>query len=67
MPLREFSSVQVGDQLPEKVYPLYGFHYIVQDQITRATNVQFYMDLFGVSDDGLVTKSRGVGTILNDD
>ena len=27
----------------------------------------FYLDLFGNSSNSLVTKSRGVGTILNDD
>lgn len=30
-----------------KVYPLYGFHYIVQNLIALLTNVTFYMDLFG--------------------
>ncbi|MDT7673535.1 MAG: hypothetical protein QOD82_1437, partial [Pseudonocardiales bacterium] len=34
---------------PDKVYPLYGFHYVVQQTITSMTNVQFYMDLFGDS------------------
>jgi non-ribosomal peptide synthetase-like protein len=34
---------------PDKVYPLYGFHYVVQRTITSLTNVQFYMDLFGDS------------------
>ncbi|MGQ0482898.1 MAG: Pls/PosA family non-ribosomal peptide synthetase [Pseudonocardia sp.] len=32
-----------------KVYPLYGFHYLVQGSIKAATNQQFYMDLFGDS------------------
>ena len=27
----------------------------------------FYLDLYGLSSNGLFTKSRGVGTILNDD
>jgi non-ribosomal peptide synthetase-like protein len=34
---------------PDKVYPLYGFHYWVLRAITRATNVKFYMTLFGGS------------------
>ncbi|HEY0690773.1 MAG TPA: Pls/PosA family non-ribosomal peptide synthetase, partial [Kribbella sp.] len=32
-----------------KVYPLYGFHHVVQGVITSMTNVQFFMDLFGDS------------------
>ncbi|MCU1652181.1 MAG: non-ribosomal peptide synthetase domain protein [Pseudonocardia sp.] len=34
---------------PERVYPLYGFHYVVQQAITAMTNVKFFMDLFGDS------------------
>nr|WP_084143159.1 Pls/PosA family non-ribosomal peptide synthetase [Amycolatopsis taiwanensis] len=32
---------------PDKVYPLYGFHYRVQRAIARATNIRFYTTLFG--------------------
>ena len=32
---------------PDKVYPLYGFHYWVQRAIARTTNSRFYMRLFG--------------------
>ena len=32
---------------PDKVYPLYGFHYWVQRAIARTTNSKFYMRLFG--------------------
>jgi non-ribosomal peptide synthetase-like protein len=34
---------------PDKVYPLYGFHYAVQRQIARLTNSKFYNTLFGDS------------------
>ena len=32
---------------PDKVYPLYGFHYWVHRAIARTTNSKFYMRLFG--------------------
>ncbi|MEN3268574.1 Pls/PosA family non-ribosomal peptide synthetase, partial [Pseudonocardia sp.] len=32
---------------PDKVYPLYGFHYGVHRAIVRTTNTRFYMVLFG--------------------
>ncbi len=32
---------------PDKVYPLYGFHYWVYRAIARTTNSRFYMRLFG--------------------
>ncbi|MGE5763735.1 MAG: Pls/PosA family non-ribosomal peptide synthetase, partial [Mycobacterium leprae] len=32
---------------PEKVYPLYGFHYWVHRAITRTSNSRFYMRLLG--------------------
>ncbi len=32
---------------PDKVYPLYGFHYWVQRTIARLTNLEFFMHLFG--------------------
>ncbi len=34
---------------PDKVYPLYGFHYGVHRTITRLTNIRFYKWLFGDS------------------
>ncbi|HTF49976.1 MAG TPA: Pls/PosA family non-ribosomal peptide synthetase [Pseudonocardia sp.] len=34
---------------PEKVYPLYGFHYVVHRSIAAMTNSRFYMNLFGDS------------------
>jgi non-ribosomal peptide synthetase-like protein len=34
---------------PDRVYPLYGFHYWVQRTIARMTNVRFFTDLFGDS------------------
>ena len=30
-------------------------------------NETFYLDLYGLSSNGLFTKNRGLGTILNDD
>jgi hypothetical protein len=33
----------------------------------RESNETFYLDLFGLSSNALFTKSRGIGTILNDD
>ena len=33
----------------------------------READETFYLDLFGNSGNSLVTKSRGLGTILNDD
>ncbi|WP_445183399.1 Pls/PosA family non-ribosomal peptide synthetase [Pseudonocardia sp. Cha107L01] len=34
---------------PDKVYPLYGFHYLVQQLISGMSNSRFYMYLFGDS------------------
>ncbi|WP_229820889.1 MULTISPECIES: Pls/PosA family non-ribosomal peptide synthetase [Streptomyces] len=34
---------------PDKVYPLYGFHYGLHRTITRLTNIRFYKWLFGDS------------------
>ncbi len=34
---------------PDRVYPLYGFHYYIHRAITRMTNSRFYMTLFGDS------------------
>jgi hypothetical protein len=33
----------------------------------RESNETFYLDLFGNSSNSLFTKSRGIGTIVNDD
>ena len=33
----------------------------------KESNETFYLDLFGLSSNALFTKSRGFGTILNDD
>jgi hypothetical protein len=33
----------------------------------KESNETFYLDLFGNSGNSLFTKSRGIGTILNDD
>ena len=33
----------------------------------REGNETFYLDLFGLAGNALFTKSRGLGTILNDD
>jgi non-ribosomal peptide synthetase-like protein len=32
---------------PDKVYPLYGFHYAMQRTIARMTNIKFFNSLFG--------------------
>lgn len=45
---------------PDKVYPLYGFHYGVQHAITRMTNLKFYTHLFGNSS-YIVNYLRGLG------
>ena len=34
---------------PDKVYPLYGFHYWVHRAIARMTNIKFFTHLFGDS------------------
>ena len=39
----------------------------VKGDSKKEANETFYLDLFGLSTHGLFTKSRGVGTILNDD
>ena len=35
--------------VPDRVYPLYGFHYFVQRTIARMTNLRFFMELTGDS------------------
>jgi hypothetical protein len=39
----------------------------VKGDSTNESNETFYLDLFGNSSNSLITKSRGIGTILNDD
>ncbi len=39
----------------------------VKGDSKRETNEYFYLDLYGNSSNSLFTKSRGIGTILNDD
>ena len=39
----------------------------VKGDSKRESNETFYLDLFGNSSTSLFTKSRGIGTILNDD
>ena len=40
---------------------------VVNGDSKKEANETFYLDLSGLSSNGLFTKSRGVGTILNDD
>jgi len=40
---------------------------VVKGDNKRESNETFYLDLFGLSSNALFTKSRGIGTILNDD
>ena len=40
---------------------------VVNGDGKREADEYFYLDLFGNSSDSLFTKSRGTGTILNDD
>ena len=39
----------------------------VKGHSKKEPNETFYLDLTGLSSNGLFSKSRGVGTILNDD
>ena len=39
----------------------------VKGDSKQEANETFYLDLFGLSGNSLFTKSRGIGTILNDD
>lgn len=39
----------------------------VKGDSKKESNETFYLDLFGNSSNSLITKSRGIGTILNDD
>lgn len=49
---------------PDKVYPLYGFHYSVHRAIARMTNVKFFVWLFGDSS-YIVHYLRGLGYDLS--
>jgi non-ribosomal peptide synthetase-like protein len=49
---------------PDRVYPLYGFHYWVQGMIGRLTNVRFFTRLFGDSS-FIVYYLRAIGYDLN--
>ena len=40
---------------------------VVKGDSKKEANETFYLDLFGNSSNALFTKSRGIGTILNDD
>ena len=40
---------------------------VVNGDSKKEANETFYLDLFGNSGNSLCTKSRGLGTILNDD
>ncbi|MFJ7150322.1 Pls/PosA family non-ribosomal peptide synthetase [Streptomyces sp. NPDC100445] len=49
---------------PDRVYPLYGFHYTVHRTTTRLTNVKFFAWLFGDSS-YIVHYLRGLGYDLS--
>ncbi|MBA4864612.1 peptide synthetase [Streptomyces sp. PSKA54] len=49
---------------PDKVYPLYGFHYSTHRAITRMTNIKFFKWLFGDSS-YIVHYLRGLGYNLS--
>lgn len=49
---------------PEKVYPLYGFHYSVHRAIARMTNIKFFAWLFGDSS-YIVYYLKGLGYDLS--
>ncbi|WP_089106252.1 Pls/PosA family non-ribosomal peptide synthetase [Streptomyces hyaluromycini] len=49
---------------PDKVYPLYGFHYALQRTTARMTNVKFFAWLFGDSS-YIVGYLRGIGYDLS--
>ncbi|MEU1338260.1 Pls/PosA family non-ribosomal peptide synthetase [Streptomyces sp. NPDC005827] len=49
---------------PDKVYPLYGFHYALQRTTARMTNVKFFAWLFGDSS-YIVYYLRGLGYDLS--
>ncbi|MER5756079.1 Pls/PosA family non-ribosomal peptide synthetase [Streptomyces sp. NPDC002088] len=49
---------------PDKVYPLYGFHYATQRAVARITNIKFFAWLFGDSS-YIVHYLRGLGYDLS--
>ncbi len=49
---------------PDKVYPLYGFHYAVHRSVARITNLKFFAWLFGDSS-YIVHYLRGLGYDLS--
>lgn len=49
---------------PDKVYPLYGFHYALQRATARMTNLKFFAWLFGDSS-YIVSYLRGIGYDLS--
>ncbi|MFF4753756.1 Pls/PosA family non-ribosomal peptide synthetase [Streptomyces sp. NPDC002514] len=49
---------------PGRVYPLYGFHYVVHRAVARMTNIKFFAWLFGDSS-YVVYYLRGLGYHLN--
>ncbi|MGW7238087.1 Pls/PosA family non-ribosomal peptide synthetase [Streptomyces sp. NPDC054804] len=49
---------------PDKVYPLYGFHYVLQRTTARMTNIKFFTWLFGDSS-YIVHYLRGIGYDLS--
>ncbi|MEV6118018.1 Pls/PosA family non-ribosomal peptide synthetase [Streptomyces sp. NPDC052109] len=49
---------------PDKVYPLYGFHYALQRAVARMTNIRFFAWLFGDSS-YIVHYLRGLGYDLS--
>ncbi|MFD3584562.1 Pls/PosA family non-ribosomal peptide synthetase [Streptomyces sp. NPDC058683] len=49
---------------PDKVYPLYGFHYVLQRTTARMTNIKFFAWLFGDSS-YIVHYLRGIGYDLS--
>ena len=51
---------------PDKVYPLYGFHYWVHRAIERTSNVNFFIHLFGDSS-YIVHYLRAIGYDLSQD
>ncbi|MEV7320050.1 Pls/PosA family non-ribosomal peptide synthetase [Streptomyces sp. NPDC093970] len=49
---------------PDTVYPLYGFHYVLQRTTARMTNIKFFTWLFGDSS-YIVPYLRGIGYNLS--
>ncbi|MFJ3761443.1 Pls/PosA family non-ribosomal peptide synthetase [Streptomyces sp. NPDC090080] len=49
---------------PDRIYPLYGFHYVLQRTTARMTNIKFFTWLFGDSS-YIVHYLRGIGYDLS--